>query len=66
MQYWWIKQRNNPQIGTYYVACGQLPNKDAMKMESTLYGRNKMEPYPTEAAYLARIYELKASGEKVQ
>ena len=62
---WWIKQRYNPQIGVYYVPCGQLTVKEAKKKESPLYGDNYMMPFATEARYLAEIAHLKAEGQRV-
>lgn len=48
---YWIKQRNNPQIGTYYVALGQLSQRDANKHKQSIYGTNAMLSYSTEELY---------------
>jgi hypothetical protein len=63
---WWIKERDNPQLGTYWVACGQLSKTDAMKMESCLYGMNFMHRFDTEADYEGKLAELKKRKERVQ
>ena len=64
---WWIRQRRNPQLGTYYVACGQMSQTAANKCErSTLYGSNAMRSYDTEEEYQSRLRELRDSGEDVQ
>jgi hypothetical protein len=66
VKFWWIKERDNPQLGTYYVACGQLSKAEAKLMESSLYGSNYMHQFPNEESYIARIAQLKERGEKVQ
>ncbi len=62
----WIKQRDNPQLGTYYVPMGQMAKADAKKCESPLYGSNSMLSFDTEEDYRAKIAELKLSGERVR
>ena len=62
---WWVKERQNPQLGTYYVPYGQLSKRDAAARERSLYGYNVMWPFATEAEYRKRIAELKKSGENV-
>lgn len=62
---YWIKQRDNPQLGTYYAPCGQLSKTAARKMESTIYGYNTMHEYTTEDEYNKAIDDLKARGERV-
>lgn len=59
---YYIKERNNGQSKTYYVAEGQLSKKDAAKKENTLAGTNNMLPFETESEYLAKIEELKLKG----
>ena len=52
---YWIKERYNPQLGTYFYYCGQLSNTEAMSMETpktglfltALYGSNIMHSYDT-------------------
>jgi len=63
---YWIKMRMNPQIGTYYVPCGQLPAKDARAKENSLYGANHMLKFTTKKAYEAELARLRAAGEKVR
>jgi len=65
-KYWWLKERDNPQLGTYWVACGKLSKTAAKRMEYSLYGCNIMHSFETETAYLERIEELKKQGERVQ
>ena len=62
---YWIKQRYNPQLGTYYIACGKLSKTMAMAFEKSLYGENTMHQFDTETEYPARLAELRASGETV-
>jgi len=63
----WIKERINPQLGVYYVPCGQMSMRDADKYESgTLYGSNIMHRFNDEDSYKKRIEELKAAGESVR
>ena len=62
----WIKERYNPQLGTYYVACGQLSKAAAKRKERSLYGENVMHSFDSEDAYKARIRELRKKGAEVQ
>ena len=66
LKFWWIKERHNPQIGTYYVACGQLSLRDARRYEKPLYGDNVMLRFSTEAAYREKLAALTKAGERVQ
>lgn len=67
MKSFWIKERHNPQLGVYYVACGQMTVKDARKYENgSLYGYNVMHRCANERAYQKRLAELKEAGESVQ
>lgn len=63
---YWIKQRLNPQTGTYYVACGKMPIKTALRNERTIYGSNIMLRYDTREEYEEKLAKLKADGERVQ
>jgi len=63
---YWIKQRDNPQLGTYYVPCGQMSKKEAKSHVSVRYGHNSMIECADFAAYEAKIKELKDSGQRVQ
>jgi hypothetical protein len=58
----WIKERNNPQLGIYYVREGQLSKASAKAKEGSIYGYNTMHSYPDEKAYLEAIEELKEKG----
>lgn len=62
----YIKERYNPQLGTYYGACGPMSKSAAKRMEKPLYGENFMHGFDTEEAYNARLSELRANGERVQ
>lgn len=64
--YWWIEERENPQTGTYYVACGKLTNAQAKDKEKSLYGYNTMHKFLTEEAYNLEIDKLRNAGERVQ
>ena len=57
---YWIKERNTPQLGTYYVPYGQMSRAKAKKHEKSLYGYNIMHAFKNEAAYLARLTKLRA------
>ena len=63
---WYIKERHNPQLGTYYVACGQMSKAEAKRYENSLYGENVMHSFETEDAYKKRLAELRKAGESVQ
>lgn len=63
---YYIKARHNPQLGTYYVACGQMSKTAAKKEEKPLYGDNTMIGFDTESEYKAKLSELRENGEKVQ
>jgi len=64
---WWIKERDNPQLGTYWVACGQLSKTEATRMErGSIYGCNIMHRFDTELEYLSKLTELKNRKERVQ
>lgn len=66
-KYFWIKERYNPQLGTYYVACGNTYTvKDAKKAESPFYGDNTIHKFDTETEYNAEIERLKKAGKRVQ
>ena len=65
MKSFWIKERQNPQLGTYYTACGQMTKTVAKKCEQSIYGHNQMHRFDTEASYLTKLAELRAAGERV-
>ncbi len=62
---WCIKQRSNPQHGTYYVAEGKLSNRDATRRIKSIYGSSERMVFDTEEEYEAAIYKLKADGHSV-
>jgi len=66
MKLWYLKERMNPQLGTYWVRCGRLSKTAARKMEYSLYGDNIMHPFESESDYNDRISELEKDGERVQ
>ena len=61
-KYFWIKERDNLQLGTYFVAYGQISVKEAREKERSLYGFNYMHKFATNKEYEARIAELRAQG----
>ena len=63
---YYIKERCNPQLGTYYVACGALSKTAAKKNERTIYGSNLMIGFDTEEEYVAKLAELRKNGESIQ
>jgi hypothetical protein len=62
----WIKERHNPQLGIYYIRCGQLSAMQAKRQEESLYGSNFMHGYETLDEYRLAIKDLKEKGHKVQ
>lgn len=62
---YWIKKRDNPQLGTYFVAMGIMSKARAKKCERPLYGSNEMRSYETEKKYQAEIKRLESLGHKV-
>ena len=65
-KYFWIKERFNPQLGVYYVACGQISLKQAARFERPVYGENTMHKFDSEADYLARLQVLREMGQRIQ
>lgn len=65
-KFWWLKERYNPQLGTYYVKCGRISIAYAKAIGKALYGENTMHKFESEEEYLAEIDRLKKSGEKIQ
>ena len=63
---YYIRERDNPQLGTYFIAMGQLSKTAAKKYENALYGSNTMHSFDTAEAYAKRLQELNDKGEKVQ
>lgn len=63
---YWIKERYNPQLGIYFVACGQLSKTAAAIEGKAIYGRNTMFAYETEKEYLDRIKYLQEKLNKVR
>ena len=64
-KYYWIKERHNPQLGTYYVLCGQLAVKEAKLRERSIYGSNTMHKYATEKEYDDAVDLIMERGERV-
>ena len=59
----WIKERHNPQLGVYYVACGQMTIKEAKQYECRgLYGENFMHKFSDADSYRDKLRELKEAG----
>lgn len=66
-QKWWIKERDNPQLGRYFIICGQMSQRTAKQHETgSIYGRNIMYGFDTEAAYNLRLQELRDNNESIQ
>jgi hypothetical protein len=63
---YYIKERYNPQTGTYFVAMGQLSARDARGHCESLYGSNTMHAFATKEEYETRLAQLRDGGEKVQ
>jgi len=62
----WIKERHNPQLGIYYVACGKMFKREARANERPLYGDNVMIPFDTKEEYEAELDRLERAGERVR
>ena len=63
---WYIKERRNSQLGTYYVACGPLSKTAAKAKTRCLYGENTMHSFASEKEYNAKLASLREAGERVQ
>jgi hypothetical protein len=64
---YWIKHRTNPQLGTYFVACGPLTQGAAKEMgKKCAYGSVYMESFPTARSYQIRLDQLMKAGERVR
>lgn len=61
----YIKERENPQLGTYFVPMGQLSKTEARGYESPSYGYNTMHQFENEELYTQRIKELKKQKKRV-
>jgi len=48
---YYIKERINPQTGTYYVDMGKMSVKDAKKHETPIYGTNIMHDFKSKKEY---------------
>jgi len=60
---YWIKERHNPQLRTYYTPMGQMTVAEARKIEDgTLYGDNVMLRFKTEGEYLSKLEEIKQAS----
>lgn len=67
MKSYYIKERRNPQLGTYFVSCGQLSKKEARSYEkNSVYGSNIMHAFSSEQECNDELTSLKNRGEKVQ
>ena len=62
---YYIKERHNPQLGTYYVTMGQLSKREAKRNENSIYGDNYMLGYQTEEEYKKAISDLKQRGFRI-
>lgn len=66
MKKFWIKERQNPQTGTYFVPMGQMTKAEAKKYEKPLYGKNIMHSYESQEAYNITLDLLKKNGSRVR
>lgn len=62
---YYIKERSNPQLGTYYVAKGQMTKKEAKACEKSSYGTNRMLKFDTEKEYNAAIEKFELQEKMV-
>ena len=63
---WYLMERDNPQLGTYWVKKGPFTRADAPGKSKSVYGGSTYHVFDTEEEYDAKIAELKASGERVR
>lgn len=63
---WYLMERDNPQLGTYWVAKGPFTKADAPGKSKSVYGGVTYHAFDTEEEYNAKIAELKANGERVR
>lgn len=61
----YIKERHNPQLGVYYVPCGQMSKTAAKQAGLGIYGMNVMIPFDSEEEYQQELEKLRAKGERV-
>jgi len=63
---WYIGKRNNPQLGTYYKALGELKILEVVESEKEdcAYGSYEFLSFATEDEYLKAIESMKAEGKK--
>lgn len=59
---YYIKERQNPQLGVYYIACGHLPKTEARRKEKSTYGHNVMRSFDTEQEYMSEVERLRKAG----
>ena len=55
---YYIKERINPQTGTYCKDMGKMSAKEAKKHESPIYGANIMHSYKTKKEYEAALLKF--------
>ena len=60
-----IKERDNPQLGIYFVLMGKMPEKDAKKMERSAYGVNSIHRFETFKEYMIKVESLIKQGARV-
>ncbi len=61
--YFWIKDKRNPPLKTYFRVMGQLTKAHARKLEAIHFmGDNIMLPFKTEAAMNKFLAAKKAEG----
>lgn len=63
---YYICERDNPQLGIYYIACGMLSKTAAKRKEQAIYGHNTMLPFDTLTEYQEKVAQLRREGHKVQ
>ena len=62
---YWIKRRENQQLGAYYIPCGQLSDSNAKRLSRSLYGENAMQSFETEKEYKDAIDLLRSIGANI-
>lgn len=64
-QLYYIGERCNPQLATYYRAYGQLPKNQVKKKEDCAYGTMTLTSYETKDLYEAKLKELSEGGARI-
>ncbi len=65
-KYWYLKRRDNPQLGTYYYRLGNISQAAAKRAGGSLYGQNNVLRFESSDELEKEIVRLIESGETIQ